>query len=132
MINKSAITLKLRLSNGRSWAHEFSASSPDEFRDGCIEALLNAPRGQTRLWLHVFDEFNDHGNRWRDASYGSGSGACVYVQRPDGSTDQYNNPQWDRYWLMSVRCHFACQELRDFLGGIIGRINPNKPGGIDA
>ena len=130
-MKQNIITLKLRLSNGRSWAHEFSASSAEEFRDECFEALLSAPQ-HSPLWLHVLDEHNPHGNRWRDASYGSGSNRAVYLQRPDGRTNQYDHPQWQRYWMTCIRCHFACQELRDFLGGVIGRINPDTHGGIDA
>lgn len=123
--------LRLRLSNGRDWAHEFTASSVDEFRAGCMEALLENGQRDPMLYVHVFDEVNKYGNPWRDAGYGSG-GAAVFIRRPRGDSDQYNHPQWQQHWNMCVRCHFACQELRDFLDGVIGRINPDRDGAIDA
>ena len=130
-MNEHAITLKLRLSNGRNWAHEFSASSMEEFRDGCLEALIENGQRDNALYLHVWDNFNARSHCWRDATYGSGSGGAVFVIRPNGESDQYNHPQWAKHWNQCVRCHFACQNLRDFIDGVVWRIDPNKGKAID-
>lgn len=132
--------IKLRLSDGRSWSHEFEAAGPATLRDGCFEAwvaclverdrraaerypahqTINRERfvrgWPTRLQLHVY---NDTLRQWVNANYGTDSAKIIVVAQPGTSTSrEWDNEPWETYWLRCLRCWDACYRFAQFVRGI--------------
>ena len=126
--------LKLRLSDGYSWAHEFEAVGPETLRDGCFEAWVaclverdrrTCPR---QLELHVYEDVSRH---WINANYGTDSAKIVVVSQPGTATaHDWNDEPWETYWLRCLRCWNACYRLNLFCRQIPKMLNNGSDGEI--
>lgn len=131
--------LRIRLSNGFSWAHEFEANGPYALRDGCAEAhfdhlqyaesvaLAHAPH-QSRDWerarakimrapiyMHV-----QHRGQWLNANYATDSERMLVVRAPGtaASGEVWADADWADAWMRCVRCKSAADALDSFCGNI--------------
>lgn len=91
--------MRLRLSDTRSHAEEFTAATLSEFTLGVYEALQRyqahfttvhrpAPRPHVHVWIEEF------GGRWIDAGYGRGTMIILYQDMMDNT--QFLAEIWER------------------------------------
>lgn len=136
---RERLLLELRLSDGRSWAHEFGASSADELRDGAFEAWVACrvewqrrvetfPARQSRkraamlatmpdaLQLHVRDT-NALDRAWLNANYGADPMRCIVICCPGTATngELWSAADWHETWGRCLRSWWAAAELARFL-----------------
>ncbi len=127
--------LRLRLSDGYTWAHEFTASDAESLMSGCFVAwaacgrewerrALALPAHQTIkreamrraapgvLALHVRDDFTHGAASWvaakRDAMK-------VIVVRDPARVDPCASSDWAGAWLACLKTWNGCYELARFL-----------------
>jgi hypothetical protein len=132
--------LRVRLSNGFSWAHEFEANDPISLRDGCAEAHFEHqhthaetvasrfPEYQTRnrdsvrraarlesLYLYVW-----HRRQWLNANYGTNGERLLTVRAPGAATngESWSDADWFDAWTRCERCKSAAEMLDRFCDGI--------------
>lgn len=131
--------IRLRVSDGRSWAYEFSASGPDDLRDGCFDGFVELamewrrradmlPAHQTikraahlrslptSLELHVAGIGGD----WVGANYGTDCGQKIIVRTParTATPHAWGGSDWQEYWGRCARADKAIGEMRKFLAGL--------------
>lgn len=134
--------LTLRLTDGCSWSHEFTAGSTPDLRDGCLEAWVQCvaewqrraaelPAHQTRkralmlastpreLQLHVLDDASS-GRAWVHASYGTRDGKALVIRRPGTAPDGETWPgaDWPGAWARCKRCAAKMMLLSAFCGSV--------------
>lgn len=129
--------LRLRLSDGASWAHEFDASSADDLRDQCFEAFVACsvewhrradllPAHQTtrrakvvqgrprHLELHLRDPA---AGAWVNASWAADPMRKLIVSEPGTAAgDTWRTAQWADAWFACLRTADAAHRLAVFLG----------------
>lgn len=140
--------IRLRLSDGNSWAHECTASSPIQLADGCMEAFVacylewqrkvnEIPPYQTRkraamlitqpvvLELHVFDNSPGAiGGQWINANYGTDGDRVIIARRPGTSSGKpWDSEPWEEYWLRCLRCWNTCANLHAFCGTVVKKLD---------
>lgn len=141
-------TLRLRLSNGYSWAHEFDANDAFSLREGCAEAhfehrrhvdaeVNRYPAYQTRnreqararvagenLYLHV-----KHRRDWLNANYGTNSECVIFVRRPGTapSGEAWSDADWADVWIRCVRCKSAAESLDRFCDNVVAELSQPAP-----
>lgn len=128
--------LMLRLSDGRTWAHEFGASGHHDLRNGCFEAWVACRmewqrRAPARQWfkrsrpatpaaleLDVLDTSARH--VWVNASHGTVSAGTTIVPCPGPAThaQEWEGPPWDVYWERCLRTWSKCAETTRFLNSV--------------
>ncbi|MBN8508536.1 MAG: hypothetical protein J0L57_07990 [Burkholderiales bacterium] len=132
----------LRLSDGRTWAREFGASTADELRDGCFEAWLacrmewqrraaELPAHQSRkraamlatvpttLQLHVRDT-TAPGRGWLNANFGRDATRLLVVRCPGDApnAEAWDGADWPDAWARCLRTWCAAAELTRFLANL--------------
>lgn len=146
--------LTVRLSDGRTWAHEFGASTADELRDGCFEAWVACrlewqrradllPQHQTHkraavlagmprsLQLHVRDTSGGRLGDWIGANYGTDGMRLVVVRCPGTATngELWDCAPWLEYWARCLRAWWSAAELARFVGSTLPRMLREELGG---
>ena len=143
--------LKLRLSDGRTWAHEFGASTAGELRDGCFEAWVGCrvewqrraaalPAHQSRkraamlatmpaaLQLHVLDT-TAPARGWLNANFGRDSTRLLVIRCPG---DAPNAEAWEGAdrpdaWRRCLRTWCAAAELARFIAHVSREFSCGPP-----
>lgn len=129
--------LLLRLSDGRTWAHEFEARSAYALRDGCFEAFVTCrlewqrradelPAHQTHkraavlagmprtLQLQFCDPATGH---WLDANRATDPMRQLTVSEPGSAPgDAWEAAPWPDAWLRCLKTADAAHRLAVFLG----------------
>lgn len=112
-------TAHLRLSDGRSWAWEFTASGPDQLAAGCLEAWAQCPLRPLpyALELHVRDP-EARPPYWAPA----GCSSARIVRRPDTATERHNwtTADWSELWETVRTTAARLRELELFFGAASG------------
>lgn len=111
--------LKLRLSNGRSWAWEFTARDADELAQQCLEGWAQCPLRPrpASLELHISDP-EASPPMWVPAGYGSGR----FVRNPAMATERANwsTADWSAFWTLLQETSGKLRQLEIFLGAADG------------
>lgn len=136
--------LTLRLSDGRTWAHEFGASSPHDLRDGCMEAWIacrmewqrragELPTYQTRkralilttlpqdLQLHILDTTGGQSGTWLNANHGTRDDRMIVIRQPGTASngEAWEAAPWLEYWRRCMVAWWRASELSRFLQSFI-------------
>lgn len=112
--------LRLRLSDGRSWAWEFIASSPDELAQQCLEGWARCPLKPlpAALELHISDLEATPPPMWVPAGYGSSR----IIRNPALATERANwsTADWVDLWTLLQATAVKLRELELFFGAADG------------
>lgn len=141
--------IRVRLSDGYSWAHEFGASSVRTLRIGCrsawnayhqhLNSLIEAippyhtmtrerqasdNKYRQTLQVHVRDAYSRcRTDYWINSMWGTNAEKMQLCLDPF----RFEN-DWTKIWQQCVRCDEAAAELAVFIGGVAqSAFDINKP-----